>query len=105
MVNRFLTVGVCLIAMSAAMNAQERLSLADATGRALEKNYAIRVERENVAAAESRTMRASGVYDVQMRLDVNARHHRDPINSLFSGAPDGRPAPSQNSFGSTVTFS
>lgn len=105
MVTRLLTVGVCLVATSAGLVAQERLTLAEATSRALEQNHAIRVEPENVAAAEGRTLSASGAYDIQMRLDIAARHHRDPINSLFSGAPDGRPAPSQNSFGSSVTFS
>ena len=86
-------------------NADERLTLADATSRALAKNYSIRVERENVRAADARARGSLGAYDVQLSLDVSARHHRDPVNSLFSGAPNGRPAPSQNSFMSTVSLS
>jgi HAE1 family hydrophobic/amphiphilic exporter-1 len=79
--------------------------LADATSRALAKNHAVRVERENVAAADARARGSLGAYDVQLTVDLNARHHRDPVNSLFSGAPTGRPAPSQNTFSSTISVS
>jgi HAE1 family hydrophobic/amphiphilic exporter-1 len=85
--------------------AEERLTLAEATSRALARNHSIRVERESVAAADARARRSLGAYDVQLSVDVNARHHRDPVNSLFSGAPDGSPAPSQNSFTSTLRLS
>jgi HAE1 family hydrophobic/amphiphilic exporter-1 len=84
--------------------ADERLTLAEATSRALAKNHSIRVERENVAAADARARGSLGAYDVQLSVDVNARHHRDPVNSLFSGAPSGSPAPSQNRFTSTVSL-
>src|SRR2546426_3230050 len=105
LLNRFLTVVVCLLAAAGAAGAQERLTLADATSRALAKNHAIRVERENVAAVDARSLGALGAYDVQLKLDLNARHHRDPVNSLFSGAPIGKPGASQNSFGSSITLS
>jgi HAE1 family hydrophobic/amphiphilic exporter-1 len=101
---RLLTIGA-LLAMSPGAGAQESLTLADATTRALAKNHSIRVERENVVAADARARGSLGAYDPQLILDVNARHHRDPVNSLFSGAPDGRPAPSQNSFTSRMSLS
>jgi outer membrane protein TolC len=47
-----LTVGVCLFAAAPFAHAQQPLTLAAATGRALERNRDIRVEREQVAAAE-----------------------------------------------------
>jgi len=94
-----------LLAMASLAYAQQPLTLADATSRALAKNYSIRVERENVVAADARARGSLGAYDVQLNVDVNARHHRDPVNSLFSGAPNGRPAPSQNAFSSTMTLS
>lgn len=103
--DRFLTVVVCLLATATVAGGQERLTLADATNRALAKNRAIRVERDNVTAADARSLGALGIYDVQLTVDLNARHHRDPVNSLFSGAPIGKPGTSQNSFGSTITLS
>ena len=105
---RTTTASLCLtVCLSAAplAGAEERLTLADATGRALAKNHSIRVERENVAAADARARGSLGAYDAKLSLDVNARHHKDPVNSLFSGAPNGSAAPSQNSFTSTVSLS
>src|SRR5215813_2714080 len=101
---RFMTTGA-LLAMGSLASAQESLTLADATGRALAKNHSIRVEREHVVAADARARGSLGAYDPQLNVAVNARHHRDPVNSLFSGAPIGSPAPSQNSFSSTMTLS
>jgi HAE1 family hydrophobic/amphiphilic exporter-1 len=105
---RTLTATFCLalcLSTSRPASADERLTLAEATSRALAKNHSIRVERENVAAADARARGSLGAYDPTLSLDVNGRHHRDPVNSLFSGAPDGRPAPSQNRFISTVSLS
>jgi HAE1 family hydrophobic/amphiphilic exporter-1 len=91
--------------MTTAASAQERLTLAEATNRALSKNHAIRVERAQVAASDARAAASLGAYDLRLNIDVNARHHRDPVNSLLSGAPAGRPAPSQNTFSSIVSLS
>src|SRR5262245_19579453 len=103
--NRVLTVGVCLVAVPTLAFADERLSLADATTRALAKNHAVRIERENISAADARALSARGYYDVQMRVDLNGRYHRDPVNSLFTGAPEGQAGASQSSWGSSVTLS
>jgi HAE1 family hydrophobic/amphiphilic exporter-1 len=103
---RTLTATFCLtLSLAPLAGADQRLTLAEATSRALAKNHSIRVERENVAAADARARGSLGAYDVQMTLDVNARHHRDPVNSLFSGAPSGSPAPSQNSLTSSLSLS
>jgi outer membrane protein len=105
---RTLTASLCLtlcVGTIRLAGADERLTLAEATTRALARNHSIRVEREHVAAADARARGSLGAYDVQLSVDVGARHHRDPVNSLFSGAPNGRPAPSQNSFTSTLSLS
>jgi outer membrane protein TolC len=102
---RILAMSLSLLAGVSDAPAQERLTLADATSRALAKNHAIRVERTQVAAADARAAASLGAYDVRLNVDINARHHRDPVNSLFSGAPDGRPAPSQNTFSSSFGLS
>lgn len=104
---RTLTGSLCLtLSLSAAAlaGAEEQMTLAEATNRALSKNHSIRVEREHVAAADARARGSLGAYDVTFNMDVNARHHRDPVNSLFSGAPTGSAAPSQNSFTSTMSL-
>lgn len=100
-----LTTMAALLSIGSLAYGQETLTLADATSRALAKNHSIRVEREHVVAADARARGSLGAYDMQLSVDVNARHHRDPVNSLFSGAPIGSAAPSQNSFTSTMTLS
>ena len=72
--------------------AQQALTLADATARALERNTDIRIERELVSAAEAREAGALGNYDFRLKIDASERHHRDPITTLFSGAPPGEVA-------------
>src|SRR5690349_9162412 len=76
--------GLALSMTPSGAGADERLSLAEATSRALARNHSIRVEREQVTAADARARGSLGAYDVQLSVDVNARHHRDPVNSLFS---------------------
>lgn len=93
---------VCTAATAAA---QQPITLADATARALERNVDIRVEREVVSAAESRELGAYGSYDVRLKLDASGRHHRDPITTLFSGAPPGEVSPGNNDFTSSVSIS
>src|SRR5262245_64041066 len=90
LLHRLLSIPVCLLAAVSAVNAQENLTLADATARALAKNHAIRIEHESVAAADAQMAGAFGAYDPQLKLELSARHHRDPITSIFSGAPVGR---------------
>jgi hypothetical protein len=97
---RLLWIPVCLLAAVFPDTAQQNLTLADATARALARNHAIRLEREGITAADARMTEALGEYDPQVRLDLTARHSRDPITSLFSGAPSGEVAPTANSFGS-----
>jgi outer membrane protein TolC len=88
-----------------AAEAQQPLTLADATARALARNTDIRIERELVTAAEAREAGAFGSYDFRLKVDGSERHHRDPITTLFSGAPPGEVSPSNNDFTSSVSVS
>jgi len=101
---RLLSISVCLLAAATGAAAQEPLTMAEATARALQKNHAIRIERESIAAAEARMIGARGDYDPQLRFDVTTRRWRDPNTSLFSGAPDGKVAATSNLFGSSVSI-
>ncbi len=85
--------------------AQQPLTLADATARALARNTDIRIEREAVSAAEAREAGAFGSYDFRLKVDASGRHHRDPITTLFSGAPPGEVSPSNNDVSSSVSLS
>ena len=48
---------------------------------------------------------ASGAYDPRLKLELMARHHRDPITSIFSGAPLGHTAATDNNFASSLSVS
>jgi outer membrane protein len=103
---RLVTVFVCLLAGTPLMaQAQEQLTLADATARALKKNHAIAIERDAVTAADARAVAALGDYDPRFRLEVSGGHRRMPTTSLFSGAPGDDVAPSQHGFESTLSVS
>jgi outer membrane protein TolC len=69
----------------------------------LSKNHSIRLEREAIAAATARLSGAAGEYDPKLRFDFSGRYRRDPVTSLFSGAPAGDVAPSQSTFDSNVS--
>ena len=83
------------VCAASSARAQQPLTLADATARALARNTEVRIERELVTAAESREAGALGNYDFRLKIDASERHHRDPITTLFSGAPLGEVSPSK----------
>ena len=93
------------LCVATAADAQQPLTLSDATARALQRNTDIRIERERVTAAEAREAGAFGSYDFRLKVDASERHHRDPITTLFSGAPVGEVSPSNNDFSSSVSVS
>jgi outer membrane protein TolC len=86
-------------------HAQQPLTLAEATTRALERDVDIRIEREVGQEAAARELRAQGSYDYEFKADVSERHHLDPIVTLFSGAPPGQVTPSNTDFSSSVSLS
>ena len=98
-------VAAVLVCTASAAFAQQPITLADATAKALQRNVDIRVERENVSVAEAREAGALGSYDVRLKADVSERHHLDPNITLFSGAPPGELAPFNNNFSSSVSIS
>jgi HAE1 family hydrophobic/amphiphilic exporter-1 len=102
---RLLTISVCLFSVATSAAAQDRVTLVDATARALAKNHQIRIERENVAAADAQRQAASGEYDPQFRFDIGSGYRKLPTKSLFSGAPDGDEAPSTGWFSGTASLS
>jgi len=96
---------VCLFGAAGIAGAQERQSLNDATARALEKNHAIRIEREAVAAADALIGSAQGAYDGRFRVGLDAGRHTDPSATVFSGAPIGHVAPTTTDFNWSASIS
>lgn len=86
-----LAIVVWLVAVPAA--AQLRLTLDEAVERALASNPGLRIDREQRAIAAAIEARARAFWDLQFTGEARGRLRSDPVNSLFSGAPDGDLAP------------
>ncbi len=81
------------------------LSLAEATRSALEKNNALSVERQNLVQADAAVTGARGAYDLFWTAEGRYRDHTDPVNSVFSGAPEGELAPTAAAGTISTSFS
>lgn len=98
-----------LAAAAGPMAAQESdvhsLSLEEAIARALERNEEIIIERRAAAAAAAAETGARGAYDPLLGLDAGWRETTEPVNSAFSGAPEGELAPTDEvtDAGATLT--
>ncbi len=74
--------------------ADERpLTLDEAIALALEKNEGIVIARESRAAAEAEVSGARGAYDPVFQLEGGWQRSTEPVNSAFSGAPQGQTFP------------
>lgn len=73
--------------------AERRLSLAAATARALARNHDIAIEYESVRIGGAGVFRAHAAYEPTVTAEARYRDRTDPVNSLFSGAPEGKDAP------------
>ncbi|HXD74092.1 MAG TPA: TolC family protein [Vicinamibacterales bacterium] len=96
---------VAVLCTASAASAQQPITLADATARALQRNVDVRVEREVVAASEAREAGALGSYDIRLHAEATEHHHVDPNTTLFSGAPPGELMPTATDFSSSVSLS
>jgi len=105
---RFLA-GLALLLAAARSSAAEpaplTLSLQEATRRALERNTSLAVERESLEQAVSAVRGARGAYDIVWDADFLWKKNTDPVNSVFSGAPEGLLAPENESVEASTSFS
>lgn len=88
-----LLLAVGVPALVAASGGTHPLTLEEAIARALEKNEDIFIERRAAAAAQAAESGARGAYDPVLALDAGWRETTAPVNSAFSGAPEGELAP------------
>lgn len=96
---------VAVVCTASMAGAQQPITLADATARALERNLDIKISREVVNAADFRQVSARGSYDIQLKADATAHHHDDPNVTLFSGAPPGEIVPHNTDYTSNLSLS
>lgn len=82
-----------LVVASAAAQPRLPLSLDEARARAVAQVPEVVVQRDAIRLAHQAERRAEAAFDPVVRFESRVRTHTDPINSLFSGAPDGALGP------------
>lgn len=93
-------------AVTKSAHAAERpLTLEEAILFALEKNEDIFIEREVLRSADSALTQARGAYDPLFELETLWRQTTEPVNSAFSGAPEGELAPTREVTEAAATLS
>jgi outer membrane protein len=80
------------------------LSLSEASRRALAQNPSLSIERESLSQADFAILRARGAYDLFWSADVAYRDRTDPVNSVFTGAPNGILAPKVAGVDASTSF-
>ncbi len=91
--------------LRAADQAPLKMTLQEATRRALERNTTLAVERRNAEQANEAVRGAEGAYDILWSADLSWRKNTDPINSIFSGAPPGLLSPENEGVEASTSFS
>jgi outer membrane protein TolC len=81
------------------------LTLEDAIARALEQNEGILIERAGRDAAAAAIEGAGGAYDPYLGVSAAYRRSVQPVNSAFSGAPEGEPAPTNEELDGSASVS
>jgi outer membrane protein len=80
------------------------LTLAQAIAAALDKNEDIRVERVALDSATQNVTGAKGAYDPQLAVNAGWESLTAPVNSAFSGAPEGQPAPTDRTLDASASL-
>lgn len=81
------------------------LTLDAAIARALEQNEGILIERAGRDAALAAIDGAGGAYDPYLSAAASYARSVQPVNSAFSGAPEGAPAPTNEQLDGSVAVS
>ena len=99
------TAALLVPAPAPAQTAPLPLTLQEAITRALEKNEDIVIERAGRDAAVAAVEGADGAYDPLLGIAAGYRESTEPVNSAFSGAPAGEPAPTDERLDADATLS
>jgi outer membrane protein TolC len=81
------------IRLANALKTERSLTLSEAIELALKKNEGILIQRESLTAANAAVSGAKGAYDPLLEVGGGWRQANQPVNSAFSGAPEGEAAP------------
>jgi outer membrane protein TolC len=90
--------------MRSPARAEHRITLDEAIEMALRRNEEIIITRESVAGADGAARSARGAYDPVLEVEAAWSRSSQPVNSSFSGAPEGKAAPTNKGaeFGASI---
>lgn len=91
------------VLVTPAVAADVSMTLSQAIERALAKNQGLVVGREALVSAGEGITAAKGVYDPLLEVDGGYSRTAPPVNSAFSGAPEGSLAPTDESFDASAS--
>lgn len=100
-----LVLGVLLLAPATSAQSRLSLTLDEARARAVAQVPDILVQREAIRLAVEAERRAAAAFDPVVRLESRVRSRTDPLNTLFSGAPDGALGPRTTGLLASATWS
>lgn len=90
---------------SAAIQPPLVLTIEEARARAVAQVPDVAVERTALAVTLTGVEGAAAAWDPTVRIDTRARSRIDPLNTLFSGAPDGSLGPRTTGVSTNATWS
>jgi outer membrane protein len=104
--NRHVILGVVMVAIAAGTvrGADHPLTLTEAIQRAIENNNEILIGKESLAAATAAVSGAKGAYDPRLEVAGGWQRSSAPVNSSFSGAPEGEFAPTNKAADGSVSI-
>jgi HAE1 family hydrophobic/amphiphilic exporter-1 len=88
---------------AAAVGDAHAMTLAEAIERALRNDEELVVEREGLVSAEAAMSGSRGAYDPLLEVETSWQRSTEPVDSAFSGAPEGKLAPTDTALGTDVT--
>jgi outer membrane protein TolC len=86
-----------------ALGAARELTLRDAIERALRENLQIRVQRQDLDAADLRVLEARGAYDPRLGFSIGTSSATAPVTSILEGGTSGPEVSTTRTFGPTLT--
>lgn len=99
---RLAVLALAVAGVPAAVSAQAvepmTLTLEEAVARSLERNEDVLIERLSLDSAEAAITGAEGAYDPVLGIEGGWFRSTSPVNSAFSGAPEGELAPTLEGF-------
>lgn len=98
-------VGLLILGAAASAQSPLPLTLDEARARAVAQVPEVVVQRQAIRLAHEAQRRAEAAFDPVVRIESRVRSRTDPINSLFSGAPEGALGPRTSGLQAAASWS